>query len=148
MQTQIFVLCDKFVLGKTPDGQMVWSIVGPLDTRKVAQFPVRVRVTVVAALRFSAEEHGGHRIEINLIDADSRPLIEPTTQRPVGIAKTISVPDTNRSHCHFEVWSVGHPEAVTDPGGAWIQQAGEYYFDLKADGTHIGRLPIRVLPVA
>jgi hypothetical protein len=148
MQTQIFVLCDKFVLGKTPDGQMVWSIVGPLDTRKPAQFPARIRVTVVAALRFLAEEHGGHQIEISLIDADSRPLIEPTTGKPVGIAKRITVPDTNRSHCHFEVWSLGHPGGVADPGGALFEQPGEYYFDLRVNGTHFGRLPLRILPVS
>ena len=148
MQIQIFVLCDKFAMGKTPDGQMVWSLIGPFDTKKFPHFPAQIKFTVVAALRFMAEEHGGHQIEISLIDADSRPILAPPTKQPIGIVRRITVPDTNKSHCHFEVWSVGHPETVANPGGAWIEKPGEYFFDLRVDGNYLGRLPVRVLNTA
>jgi hypothetical protein len=42
MQVEIFVLCDKFGMGKSPDGQVVWSIVGPFDSIDLPTLPIHV----------------------------------------------------------------------------------------------------------
>jgi len=144
MQVEIFVLCDKFVMGKSPEGQIVWSIVGPFDSIDLPTFPARISFTIVSAIRFFAEEHGDHKIEICMIDADLRQLVEPATKKPIGISKNIKVPDTNKPHCQFEVWSAGQPGKIAGGGGAWIEKPGDYFFDLKVDGKNSGRLPLHI----
>lgn len=145
MQTEIFVLCDKFGMGKSPGGQVVWSIVGPFDSIDLTTFPARISFTIVAALRFFAEEHGDHKIEICMIDADLRQLVEPATGRPIAFSRQFKTPDMNTPHCQFEVWSAGQPGKVSGERGAWIEKPGDYFFDLKVDGNNIGRLPIHIL---
>jgi hypothetical protein len=145
MQTEIFVLCDQFSMGKSPTGQMVWSIIGPFDAIDLKSFPSRISFTIIAAMRFFAEEHGEHKLEIRMVDADLRQLTEPNTSKPIGVSKTFKVPETNNAHCHFEVWSAGRPGSVAGGGGAWIEKPGDYFFDLVVDGKNIGRLPIHVL---
>jgi hypothetical protein len=146
MQLEIFVLCDKFAMGKSPQGQMVWSIISPFDCIDLSTFPGRISFTIVTAIRFFAEEHGDHKIQICMIDADLRQLIEPATKKPIGISKNFNVPDTSKPHCQFEVWSAGLSGKNAGTGGAWIEKAGEYFFDLKVDGKNTGRLPIHILP--
>jgi hypothetical protein len=144
MQVEIFVLCDKFVIGKTPNGKVVWSIVDPFDSVDLPTFPERISFTIVAAVRFFAEEHGNHKVQICMIDADARQLINPTTKKPIESKKDIKVPDTNNAHCHFEVWSFGQPGKVAGSGGALIEKPGDYFFDLNVDGNSHGRLPIHI----
>lgn len=52
------------------------------------------------------------------------------------ISKNIKIPDTNKPHCNFEIWS----------GEAWIEKPGDYFFELKIDGKSNGRVPIYILP--
>lgn len=147
MQIEIFVLCDRFHMGKSPQGQMVWSIIDSFDSVNLPEFPARISFTIVAAVRFFPEEHGDHEIQISLVDADLRQLLEPATKKPIELFKKIKVPDANKPHCNFEVWSVGKPGKTAGGGGAWIERPGEYFFDLKIDGKQIGRLPIHILLV-
>ncbi len=71
--------------------------------------------------------------------------IDPATQKPVEITKNFKVPETNRSHCQFEVWSSGRPGTAYGAGGTLIEKPGDYFFDLKVDGKNSGRLPLHVL---
>jgi hypothetical protein len=147
MYVEIFILCDSFKPSKTLDGQMVWSIIGPFESVKLVSLPAQISFTVIAAIRFERFESGEHEVQVCLTDSDSQTVIDCKTKNPVKTERKFKTPDTSSSHCEFSLWSAGLPGTVEGGGGVWIERPGDYYFDLKIDGKHSGRIPLHVAKI-
>ncbi|HXT13098.1 MAG TPA: hypothetical protein VN873_16180 [Candidatus Angelobacter sp.] len=144
MQIEMYILCDNFVMGKSPTGQMVWSIIQPFNAVDILRFPGTVTCTIVATVRFLAEEYGKHTIQISMFDADLRKIVDPTTNKPLECSKEFITPDKNKAHCQFQVWQIGKPGNVSGGTGALIEKPGDYFFELRVDGKTLGSLPLHL----
>ncbi|HEY1789056.1 MAG TPA: hypothetical protein VGJ73_12920 [Verrucomicrobiae bacterium] len=147
MQVEMFILCDRFVIAKSPQGKTVWSIIEPFDSIDLPEFPSRISFSLAAAVRFFAEEHGNHNIRIRLLDADLKQLIEPATKKPIELNKQVNVPDENRAHCKIEIWFAGQSGKIAGPSGVWIEKPGDYFFELNVDGKNVAQVPLHILLV-
>jgi hypothetical protein len=144
MQIEIFVLCDRSQIKKSPKGEMAWIIISPFDSIEVSEFPARVNFTIVTAIRFLPYEYGDHKISISMIDADGKQLIDRETNRKIGYFRSFKVPDMGKSHSQYETWCSGEPGEPVGMNGSLIENPGDYFFDLMIDGNAIARLPVHI----
>ena len=129
MNTEIFTLCDAATIG---GGKL--NILGSFDTIWARKFPCDHAMCAVASkMRFDADEEGKHLLEITFSDPDMRPVLDPVRQEfEIRMGDQLSA-----THAHTQCYLGFH-----------LEQAGDYYFELRVDGQTASRIPLYVRQMA
>lgn len=126
MEVEIFALCDA---AADYGGKM--SLLGTFDSVRARQFPVAFPHCAVALrLRFERIEEGDHRVRMNFVDEDGRPVI-PSLDNNLAV----HFPAEEPSVCANMVLNIN---------GMKFEKPGRYAIDLAIDGRHEKSLPINV----
>lgn len=73
MKIEVFVLCDA-----ATDNRGKLNILGTFDQVYAASIPVvHPSCAIALRIRFSKMEEGAHRVNIQLVDPDGRPIFQP-----------------------------------------------------------------------
>lgn len=126
MRVELFSLCDAATASA---GKL--NMLGAFDTIWTKKTPaVHPQCSVALRIRFDSIEKEKHKITINFVDADGRPLIPPAE----GIIN-VSFPDEQRS---------GSTNLIFNIQGLKLEKYGEHSIDLAVDGRHEASLPLYV----
>ena len=127
MQIEIFTLCDAATvwMGKL-------NILGPIDQIIAPQFPtVHALCAVGLRVRFERIEEGTHAIEINVVNADGKPII-PDLKAEVGVW-----------FGNDDLWRCVN--LALPISQLRLEAPGNYSIDLAVDGRHEQSLPWRAI---
>lgn len=126
MKLEIFAICDAATVA---GGKL--NVLGAFDAIHSAQTPVlHPQCAIALRLRFSRIEEGDHRVRLNLIDDDGKPIMP-------GIDGVISVKlngDEESSVANF----------IINVHQLKFERAGSFSIDLAVDGRHECSLPLGV----
>ncbi len=126
MQTEIFSLSD----AATADAGKL-NILGAFDTICAPALPaLHPQCAIALRIRFDAIERGEHRITVNFVDADGRPIIPPANG-----AINVDFPEGQPS---------GSANLILNLQGLKLERYGEYSIDLAIDGRLEAHLPLFV----
>jgi hypothetical protein len=85
MDIQVAVLCDA-----ATDNNSKLNILGTFDTIYAAHLPVtHPQCSIAIRMTFSKAEEGSHKVTLNFMDEDGKPVMPPIPAMPVEVA----VPD-------------------------------------------------------
>lgn len=127
MEIEIFSLCD----AATDYGGKL-NILGTFDRIGARQFPTaHPHCSVAVRMRFERIEEGEHRVRINIVDDDGKP-IGPTIDGSIGVR----FPADLSSLC---------ANLVLNINGMKFDKPGSYSIDLAVDGRHEKSLPLNVV---
>jgi hypothetical protein len=131
VQVDFAFLCD----AATESAGKVYALGIGIDRLQVREVPARHgRMTLVARLRFEAEEAGQHRFAIRLVDADGRGLIPDV----IGELHVAIPPSATHAKANLLIDLVG-PEFAS---------YGPHEATLTVDGSDVVTLPLEVFPAA
>ncbi len=125
MKVELFVMCDA-----ATEYQGKLNILGTFDAIWARSLPVTHPLCALALrLRFSEEEEGEHKVTINILDEDGKPVVrsfEPAVnvQFKEGALKSVAV------------------NMILNIQGIKFSDYGAYSIDLSVDGTHEASLPL------
>jgi hypothetical protein len=126
MKIELFLLCDAAI-----DSGGKISILGIYDTITAPQAPaVHSRCAIVLKIRFDRIERGDHRLRLNIVDADGKPVV-PTLDAPLNI----NFPDVLPS---------ATAQLILDLQNLRFEKFGEYSLDLALDSRQEASIPIFV----
>ncbi|MCX6339352.1 MAG: hypothetical protein NTX71_05475 [Candidatus Aureabacteria bacterium] len=126
MDIEVFALCD----AATETGGKL-NILGAFDCLYAQKFPViHPQCSVALRIRFSQIEEGGHRIKINFVDEDGKPIL-PSLNANVEIKF--------KEEQHYVVSNL-----ILNIHNFKIEKAGQYSIDLAIDGKSEKSLPLFV----
>lgn len=126
MDIELFTLCDA---ATESAGKL--NILGCFDRIIARQLPtLHPHCAIALRLRFDRIEEGEHRVKINLVDDDGKPVFP-------GLDGNISVrmPPDGPSVC---------ANMILNLNGLKFEKAGQYAVDLAIDGRHERSLPVYV----
>jgi hypothetical protein len=127
MQVEIFALCDA-----ATDSAGKLNLLGTFDTLVAESFPSRhPQCALALRLRFRRIEEGPHRVRIQIVDEDGRPVV-PSLDAQFDV------------RCRPEVDSVS-TNLVLNLQALPLPQAGRYSIDLAVDGREEASLPLYVI---
>ncbi|MBN1867338.1 hypothetical protein JW916_08600 [Candidatus Sumerlaeota bacterium] len=127
MEVEIFALCDA-----AADYGGKLNLLGTFDTVRAQQFPTaRPHCAVALRMRFERVEEGEHRIRINFVDGDGKPIIPNLDSK-----LTVRFPPEVSSVCANMVLAIN---------GMKFDRPGHYSIDLGVDGRYEKSLPIHVV---
>src|SRR3954471_5682502 len=88
MNIQVAVLCDA-----ATDENLKLNLLGTFDTIYTQQLPaIHPQCSIALRVTFGHEEEGAHKLKLNFVDADGRPIM------PQGIEIPVDVVLPNDSH--------------------------------------------------
>lgn len=126
MNLELFALCD----AATVSGGKL-NVLGAFDSICATQFPVNhAQCTIVVRVRFNRVEEGDHRLKINIMDEDGRPVM-------AGLDGNMGVkfgPDDESAVANL----------LINLQQFKIDRAGAYGIDVAIDGRHLGSIPLYV----
>ncbi len=126
MNIEVFALCDA-----ATDERGKLNILGAFDTIWSKQVPLQYpQCSIALRIRFTAIERGQHKVAVNFVDLDGKPLI-PSAKGPVNI----NFPDEQRS---------GAANLILNIQQMKIPRFGNYSIDLAIDGRNEASLPLFV----
>ncbi len=130
MTIEIIALCD----AATVSGGKL-NLLGAFDSIGAAQVPVvHSQCAIAVRLRFTRIEEGEHRLKLNVVNEDGRPIM-PNLDGTMGVKfgsedeSAVANFIINIHQLKLETW-------------------GQYSIDLAIDGRHEASLPLTVKPVA
>ncbi|MHB8519725.1 MAG: DUF6941 family protein [Limisphaerales bacterium] len=126
MTSEIFALCD----AATVSGGKL-NLLGAFDSIHAAQMPaVHAQCAVAARLRFMRIEEGQHRIKLNVVNEDGRPIM-PSID---GVLTVNFGVDDESAVTNF----------IVNIHQLKFEKLGQYSIDLAVDGRHEASLPLFV----
>jgi hypothetical protein len=126
MKIEVFALCDA-----ATDTMGKLNILGTFDTIWARDMPaVHPQCAVALRIRLSRIEKGEHRIKINIVDEDGKPVVPS-----LDTAMQVGFPDEQSSHS-FNI--------ILNMQGLKLERHGEYSIDLAIDGRQEASLPLFV----
>lgn len=129
MDIEIFTLCDA-----AADYGGKLSLLGTFDRIHAAKFPAaHPHCAVALRIRFDRIEEGRHRVRINIVDEDGRP-IAPSVDGTIEIR----FPPGVSSLC---------ANLVLNVNGMKFEKPGRYSIDLAVDSRHERSLPFTVFQI-
>lgn len=127
MNVEVFALCDA-----AADYHGKLNILGTFDTIWSQQMPaVHPLCAVALRLRFSKIEEGDHKVKINIIDEDGKPVVK-------SVEGNVNVQFRDAGRTSLAVNMILHLQ------GLKVMKYGEYAIDLAVDGRHEASLPLYV----
>jgi hypothetical protein len=130
MNIEAFLLCDA-----ATDQMGKLNVLGAFDHIGAAKVPVKhPACTIVGRIRFERVEEGDHRIRVQMIDEDARPL-GPKLE---GIMNVRFTGDVDSVVSNF----------VLNIQGLQFEKYGKYRIDLAIDGQIRGSVPFYVMEIA
>ena len=127
MNIVVFSLCD----AATVDVAGKLNVLGAFDTIWTGKLPmVYPQCALALRIRFESIEKGEHRVAVNFVDLDGKPVI-PAAQGSINI----QFPDEQRS---------GSANLVLNLQMLKLESHGEYSIDLAMDGRKEASLPLFV----
>jgi hypothetical protein len=127
MEIQVAALCDAAV---DYDGKL--CVLGAFDTIIAPSVPaIHPQCSVALRLIFRKEEEGEHRVGLNFVDEDGRPIVPP-------IETTIAVDLP-------EDFFFSSRNLVLNLQGLKFETEGQYSIDLAVDGRQIASIPLQVM---
>ena len=127
MNIEVFSLCD----AATVDVAGKLNVLGAFDTIWTGKLPmVYPQCALALRIRFESIEKGEHRVAVNFVDLDGKPVI-PAAQGSINI----QFPDEQRS---------GSANLVLNLQMLKLESHGEYSIDLAMDGRKEASLPLFV----
>jgi hypothetical protein len=127
MNIEVFSLCD----AATVDVAGKLNVLGAFDTIWSTGMPmVYPQCAVALRIRFQGIERGEHRVFVNFINVDGKPIVPAAN----GVIK-IGFPDDQRS---------GSANLVLNLQKLKFETYGEYSIDLAVDGRNEASLPLFV----
>ena len=127
MNTELAFLCDAALDDR---GKLHAMGIG-IDRVQGNALPMtHPRFVVVCVMRYSVFEAGDKRMEIRLLDADARDVIQPAEQ-VIAFPARDGVVDANA-------------RIIAELNSITFQQAGPHAFHVVIDGNEVARLPINV----
>ena len=129
MHAELFTLCDAATIDR---GKL--NVLGSFDSIRAPAFPCDHPMCAIACkLRFDMGEDGHHTLDISFSDPDMRPVTQPIRHEfDVNIG---NMPSHSYTYVHHYF-------------GFHLERPGEYYFDLRVDGTDTSRIPLYVGQIA
>lgn len=126
MKVELLALCD----AATDSGGKL-NILGIYDTISAQQAPaVHQRCAIVIKMRFDRSERGEHRLRLNIVDADGKPVV-PTLDAPINISFPDAMPSATA-------------QLILDLQNMRFEKFGEYSLDLAIDGRPEASIPVFV----
>ncbi|MBL7131813.1 MAG: hypothetical protein ISS45_10530 [Candidatus Omnitrophica bacterium] len=126
MRVELFSLCDAATASA---GKL--NMLGAFDTIWTKKTPaVHPQCSVALRIRFDSIERGEHKIAVNFVDVDGRPLIPPAK----GIIN-VNFPNEQRSDS---------ANLILNIQGLKLEKYGEYSIDLAVDARQEASLPLYV----
>jgi hypothetical protein len=130
MEVEIFSLCDAATHSA---GKL--NILGAFDMIASRKFPmVYPHCAIAIRMRFDRTEAGDHKVRINFIDADGKPVM-PALEGNI----TVKFAATAQSVCANMVLGIN---------GLKLEKPGHYAVDLSIDDRHEKSLPVNMTHVA
>jgi hypothetical protein len=127
MKIELFVLCDA---ATEYHGKL--NILGTFDAIWSKKMPVVHPMCAVALrMRFSKIEEGEHKVKINIVNEDGKP-IAPPFETVINIQFKDSFPTSIATNM------------ILNLQGLKFENYGEYSIDLAIDGRHEASLPLYV----
>lgn len=127
MNVEVFALCDA-----AADYQGKLNILGTFDTIWTKQMPsVHPQCAVALRLRFSKIEEGGHKVKINIVDEDGKPVVK-------SVEGNINIRFGEAERASLAV------NMILNLQGLKVSKYGEHAIDLAVDGRHEASLPLYV----
>ncbi|MCX8155403.1 MAG: hypothetical protein N3J91_02925 [Verrucomicrobiae bacterium] len=126
MEIQVASLCDA-----ATDSQGKLNILGTFDTINAAQMPaVHPQCSVALRVVFDKMEEGAHKVGLNFVDEDGRPVMPPITM-PIQV----EVPEEAIFVSRNFIVNIQHMK---------FDKPGFYSVDISLDGEIKGRIPLLV----
>ncbi len=126
MDIQIAVLCDA-----ATDNAGKLNILGSFDTIYSQQLPaVHPQCSIALRLTFNKIEEGSHKVKLNFVDEDGRPVMPPIDM-PIEVA----VPDDSIFISRNFVVNIQQLK---------FEKTGLYSIDIALDGRQEGSIPLLV----
>lgn len=127
MDLEIASLCQAAV-----DHGGLLNIIGTFDTIHAAEFPhVLPHCALALRIRFSRIEQGKHKLKVNFVDEDGKPLIPPL-QADLEV-RAADAADSATANL------------VLNMNNLKIELPGRYQIDVAIDGRQERSLPLRVV---
>lgn len=127
MDIEIFTLCDA---ATESAGKL--NILGSFDRIITRQMPaVHPHCAIALRVRFDRIEEGEHRVRINLVNDDGKPVF-PGLDGNIGV----KMPPDGQSVC---------ANMILNLNGLKFEKAGQYSIDLAIDGRHEKSLPVYIV---
>ena len=129
MEVELFAVCD----AATQSGGKL-NILGAFDRVNAKQFPASYpQFAIAARMRFERIEEGEHRVRINLVNVDGKPVIPSLDANlPVKFG------DKGDTVCANMILNIN---------GIKFETPGRYSIDLAIDGRHERSLPLNVIHI-
>lgn len=128
MNVEVFALCDS-----ATNNQGKLNILGTFDTIMTKQVPLLYPHCALALrLRFNRIEQGEHRLKVQLVDEDGKPLIA-LFDRPMPFVASPHSPSNTIN-------------LVINIQNLKVEQYGEFSVTLTVDGHHTLSLPLFIRP--
>ncbi|NGO39073.1 hypothetical protein G4L39_06635 [Limisphaera ngatamarikiensis] len=130
MNVQVAVLCDA-----ATDDRGKLNLLGAFDTICAPRMPaVHPQCAVALRLTFTTADEGVHRLQLQLMDADGRPIVPP-----LEIGFEIYLPEET----HFATRNfIFNMQQVSFPA------PGLYAVDIRMDGEPLVSIPLQVRKLA
>jgi hypothetical protein len=126
MTIEVFALCD----AATVSGGKL-NILGAFDSVYATQLPMTHQQCAIALrMRFTRIEEGNHRIKINVVDLDGRPIM-PGIDGNLGVKFST---DDESAVANF----------IININQLKFERYGQYSIDLAVDSRHEASLPLNV----
>jgi hypothetical protein len=126
MNIQVAVLCD----AATDDNGKL-NLLGAFDTIYAPQMPaVHPQCAVALRVTFAAGDEGQHKLALNFINADGRPIMQP-----IEIPVAVALPD----EAHFLTRNF-----IINIQQLRFTEAGLYSVDVRLDGQTQANIPLLV----
>lgn len=126
MNIEVIALCDA-----ATESQGKLNILGTFDTIYAQKLPVVWSHCAVALrIRFNQIEKGEHKLKLNLVDEDGKPIL-PSLETG---AKVVFPADFDSSAMNM----------VLHIQGLKLEKFGKYSLDLAIDGRHEASLPLYI----
>lgn len=127
MDLEIAALCQAAV-----DHGGLLNIIGTFDTIHATKFPhVIPHCALALRVRFSRIEQGAHKLKVNFVDEDGKPLIPP-----LQADLQVQVADAADSSAANLVLNINNLK---------IENPGRYSIDVAIDGRQERSLPLRIV---
>lgn len=129
MKVELFAMCDA-----ATDSAGKLNILGVYDTVGSMKTPfVHPRCAIVVKIRFERIERGEHKIKLNIIDQDGKPVI-PSLEGPLNIKFPDAAPSATA-------------QMILDLQNLKFDKFGEFSIDLAVDGRQEASIPLFVRQV-
>ena len=130
MELLVATLCDS-----ASESQGKLNIIGAFDAIIAQSFPAGFSFSLALRFSFTAEDHGGHRFSIRLVDDSG----EPNNSAPNESTMDVNMPPGTTG---FSTQNM-----ITPLQGS-IKKTGNYHFDVHFDDRVLAHVPLRVVAQA